>query len=196
VAAASQQLASIDRHGAGDGLPQAIWIILGSLKLESYGDSCVILSADAQRASHLSELGREDCVTHADGVSAIDRDVREDPVYRVMAELFRSLGHPARVRLLELLGDREQTVGELQDALELDSSGASQHLSVLRRQGLIDSRKLGTSVRCRVRDPRTLKLLALARGILLAARQESRILLGELDSGAGGGSRGSSVGRA
>lgn len=94
-------------------------------------------------------------MTPSEGTSAVDRDVREDPVYRLKAELFRTLGHPARVRLLELLGERERTVGELQDALELDSSGASQHLSVLRRQGLIDGRKVGTSVVCRVKDARS-----------------------------------------
>jgi DNA-binding transcriptional ArsR family regulator len=67
---------------------------------------------------------------------------------------------------------------------------------VLRRQGLIDSRKVGTSVVCRVRDARTLKLLALAREILVAALQESRNLLGELDAGASGAVGDPSVGRA
>lgn len=116
------------------------------------------------------------------GPSQAGRDVREHPVYRLKAELFRTLGHPARVRLLELLGAGERTVGELQDALELDSSSASQHLSALRRQGLLESRKVGTSVHCRVKDRRTLKLLAIAREILAANLEESRDLLGELDA--------------
>ena len=115
------------------------------------------------------------------------KDVREHPVYRLKAELFRTLGHPARVRLLELLGTGERTVGELQDALELDSSSTSQHLSALRRQGLLESRKVGTSVHCRVKDPRTLKLLTIAREILAANLEESRDLLGELDAEATAG---------
>jgi DNA-binding transcriptional ArsR family regulator len=109
-------------------------------------------------------------------------DVRSDPAYRLKAELFRTLGHPARVRLLELLGSGERSVGELQAALELDSSCISQHLAALRRQGLLESRKVGTSVRCRVKDRRTLKLLALAREILMANLEQSRELLGELDA--------------
>src|SRR5450755_1529042 len=108
-------------------------------------------------------------------------DVRAHPAYRLMADLFRSLGHPARVRLLELLGDGERTVSDLQGALELDSSAASQHLSALRRQGLLDSHKLGTSVHCRVKDRRTLKLLDLAQAILVANLEENRVLLSELD---------------
>ena len=113
-------------------------------------------------------------------------DVRENPVYRVKAEMFRALGHPARLRLLELLGDGERTVSALQAALDLDSSGVSQHLSVLRRQGLLESRKLGTTVYCRLSDRRTLKLLALGREIVAAKLQESRLLLDELGARADG----------
>ena len=121
-------------------------------------------------------------VSEVRGLARASGDVREDPVYRLKAALFRTLGHPARVRLLELLGEGERTVGELQDALELDSSTVSQHLTALRRQGLLDSRKVGTSVHCRVKDPRALKLLGISREILMANLEESRVLLGELDA--------------
>jgi len=109
-------------------------------------------------------------------------DVRSDPVYRLKAELFRTLGHPARIRLLEVLGAGERTVGDLQDVLELDSSGVSQHLTVLRRQGLLETRKVGTTVRCRVKDPRVLTLLAIARELLMANLEDSRDLLSELNA--------------
>jgi ArsR family transcriptional regulator len=62
--------------------------------------------------------------------------------------------------------DGERSVGELQAALALDSSGTSQHLSVLRRQGLLDRRRQGTSVFYRVRDPRIFQLLAVGRQVL------------------------------
>ncbi len=123
-------------------------------------------------------------VSDASSASEAAEDVREHPVYRLKAELFRTLGHPARVRLLELLGTRERTVGELQDALGLDSSGVSQHLSALRRHGLLESRKVGTSVHCRVKDPGTLVLLGLARKLVVANLEASRDLLQELDAGA------------
>ena len=61
--------------------------------------------------------------------------VRSDPVYVVKAQLFRVLGHPLRIRILEVLSDGERTVGDLQAELELDSSGTSQHLAALRRAG-------------------------------------------------------------
>jgi ArsR family transcriptional regulator len=102
------------------------------------------------------------------------------PIHRLKAEFFRTLGHPVRVRLLELLRDGERTVGELQGVLELDSSGTSQHLGVLRKAGLLESRKVGTSAYYRIKDPRTLQLLEVARQILGAQLEETQALLGDL----------------
>jgi DNA-binding transcriptional ArsR family regulator len=101
----------------------------------------------------------------------------EPPIYALKADFFRVLGHPVRVRLLQLLREGELTVGALQDALELDSSAASQHLTLLRKQGLVESRKEGTSVYYRVKDPRTLELLELAKGIISATLEENQALL-------------------
>ncbi|MGA2014074.1 MAG: metalloregulator ArsR/SmtB family transcription factor [Solirubrobacteraceae bacterium] len=104
----------------------------------------------------------------------------QTPAYALKADLFRVLGHPARVRVLQILRDGELSVGALQDALALDSSGTSQHLSALRKQGLVASRKEGTSVYYRVKDPRTLELLDLAKGIIASTLEENMALLDDL----------------
>jgi ArsR family transcriptional regulator len=104
----------------------------------------------------------------------------QPPVYALKADFFRTLGHPARVRLLQTLRQGEQSVGALQAALDLDSGGTSQHLAALRKQGLVASRREGTSVYYRVKDPRVLELLELAKTILTANLQDSRALLDEL----------------
>src|SRR5215212_8746954 len=85
------------------------------------------------------------------------------PIYRLKADFFRLLGHPARVRILELLRDGDRSVGELQTALGLDSGGTSQHLTAMRRQGILESRRAGTSVFYSVRDPRVFQLLEVAK---------------------------------
>lgn len=109
--------------------------------------------------------------------------VRADPVYVRKAQLFRVLGHPVRIRILELLVDGERTVGDLQAALELDSSSTSQHLAALRGQGVLDSRQAGTSVFYRLRDPRVSQLLVVAREILASALSDSHLLLSDLTAG-------------
>lgn len=106
--------------------------------------------------------------------------VQRRAVYQVKAEFFRILGHPVRVRILELLKDGERTVGDLQNELQMDSGGTSQHLGVMRRHDILDSRRAGTSVYYTVRDPRIFQLLEVARQILTSSLTESQAVLGEL----------------
>lgn len=91
------------------------------------------------------------------------------------------LGHPKRVRILELLQDGERAVGELQVQIELDSSGTSQHLAALRRLGLIEGRRRGTSVYYRVCDERVFDLLSTARAIVTTRITHAQSLLAGLD---------------
>lgn len=108
--------------------------------------------------------------------------VQRRAVYQVKAEFFRILGHPVRVRILELLRDGERTVGDLQNELQMDSSGTSQHLGVLRKHGILDTRRAGTSVYYTVRDPRIFQLLEVSKQILTSSLTESRAVLDELAS--------------
>ena len=104
------------------------------------------------------------------------------PIYVVKADFFRALGHPTRVRILELVSTQERAVGELQEELGLDSSGTSQHLAALRRQGLVDTRRQGTTIYYRLKDPRVTQLLNVAREILTTHLAETRELLADLDN--------------
>lgn len=81
------------------------------------------------------------------------------------AELFKALGHPIRIRILELLRTGERTVSELQAQLEIEASSVSQQLAVLRARQLVVGRKEGTSVYYRVTDPQVFDLLDGARAI-------------------------------
>lgn len=104
------------------------------------------------------------------------------PLYVTKAAMFRTLGHPARVRILELLRDGEHSVGALQDALGLDSGGTSQHLAALRRIGLVESRREGTSVYYRTADARVFDLLEVGRAVIARNLAEQQSLLEELES--------------
>lgn len=104
------------------------------------------------------------------------------PVHEVKANLFRVLGHPARVRILELLRDGERSVGALQAELELDSGGTSQHLAALRRIGLVESRREGTSVFYRVDDTHVFDLLEAGRAVITRRLAEQQSILRELEA--------------
>ncbi len=112
--------------------------------------------------------------------AAATEAVQRRVVYQMKAEFFRFLGHPVRVRILELLKDGERTVGDLQNELQMDSGGTSQHLGVLRKHGILEGRREGTSVYYTVRDPRIFQLLEVSKQILTSSLTESQAVLSEL----------------
>lgn len=104
------------------------------------------------------------------------------PVTDAKAELFKALAHPARVRVLELLAEGEHTIGELAEETGMELSHLSQQVSVLRRAGIVDSRRVKSTVICSLRDPQTAELLAVARRMLSKNLREGQALLAALDS--------------
>ena len=77
-----------------------------------------------------------------------------------LAEIGRALGHTHRLRILELLAQRETSVEALAERLGLSIANASQHLRLLRAAGLLTSRRNGKHVLYVVSDPTVLGLTA------------------------------------
>ncbi|MGS0683956.1 ArsR/SmtB family transcription factor [Nakamurella sp. GG22] len=88
------------------------------------------------------------------------------PLYQLKAEFFKTLGHPARIRVLELLGQREHAVSELLPEIGVEPANLSQQLAVLRRAGLVETRKEGSAVYYSLTSPEVAELLRVARVIL------------------------------
>ena len=102
------------------------------------------------------------------------------PLSETKAALFKALGHPARIRCLEVLAGGERSVGDLQPLVGIELSHLSQQLGVLRRAGLVASRKEGSSVVYAIKDPLLIELLAVARKFLLGSLDETRRLIAQL----------------
>jgi DNA-binding transcriptional ArsR family regulator len=102
------------------------------------------------------------------------------PLAEVKADLFRALAHPARIRVLEILVVGERSVSELQPLVGIESSHLSQQLAVLRRAGLVTTRKDGPLVLYAIRDPEMVELLAGARRLLINSLSESQAHLADL----------------
>ena len=82
----------------------------------------------------------------------------------------------------ELLAEREHTIGELAEQAGLEISHLSQQVTVLRRAGIVDSRRVKSTVICSLRDPQTAELLAVARRMLSQNLRHGQALLAALDS--------------
>lgn len=88
------------------------------------------------------------------------------PLYQAKAEFFKTLGHPARIRILELLCERDHAVHELLEQIAIAPSNLSQQLAVLRRTSLVISRREGGEVIYSIGAPEVRDLLLAARRIL------------------------------
>lgn len=103
------------------------------------------------------------------------------PIYKIKAEFFKTLGHPARIRVLEVLREGEHSVSDLVPEVGLEASHLSQQLAVLRRANLVQTRREGTSVVYSVSNPMIFELLDVARRILTSSLVDTRTLLEELE---------------
>jgi len=85
----------------------------------------------------------------------------------LVAKYFKVLSDPARVRVLEMLGERgEMSVGELTEALGLGRTNVSNHLGCLRWCGFVHTRREHRTVHYRVADQRVTELLGLGSALL------------------------------
>jgi DNA-binding transcriptional ArsR family regulator len=75
------------------------------------------------------------------------------------AECLRTLAHPHRLRIVELLLESQYTVGELAEACDIPSNIASGHLRLMQRSGMLAPEREGRSVYYRIADPCLKKIM-------------------------------------
>lgn len=81
-------------------------------------------------------------------------------IYEMQAEFLKALAHPTRLRILERLRDEsELCVCHILDDLKIDQSNVSQHLRVLKKAGIVTSRKEGLQVYYKPIDPNIYQLI-------------------------------------
>ena len=83
------------------------------------------------------------------------------------SEICRIFTHPARIQILEILGEGERSVSDLADLTGLPQPTVSQHLSILRQAGVVDTRRAGTTIHYRIADTRILKACHVMRSVVL-----------------------------
>ncbi len=76
-----------------------------------------------------------------------------------MSKLLKSMSHPIRLKILCLLQDSEMSVGDIREQVKTTNANVSQHLNILRSQGIIDYRKDANFIYNRIADPRIVQLM-------------------------------------
>ncbi len=81
------------------------------------------------------------------------------------AKLLRTMSNEHRLMILCRLGDGELSAGELQAGTTLSQSALSQHLAVLRDDGLVTTRRAGLNIFYRIAEPSALRVIETLAGI-------------------------------
>jgi DNA-binding transcriptional ArsR family regulator len=87
-----------------------------------------------------------------------------DALVELIAQRFRVIGEPMRIRLLDALRDGPMTVNELSDKLGASQQNVSKHLGVLAQAGIVGREKDGNRVRCFIADQTVFELCELVCG--------------------------------
>lgn len=101
-----------------------------------------------------------------------------DGTLESIAERFKVLGEPNRLRILDLLREGERSVGELTEALDTTQANVSRHLAILRRHDLVERRKDGVVHRYRIADASIFRICDLVCGSLETSLRDRREELG------------------
>lgn len=93
---------------------------------------------------------------------------------QLKADLFKAISHPTRIRILNLLTNGELCVCDIFEQLNVEQANTSQHLSVMKKQGVLQSRKEGLRVIYSIKHPEIIEMAALADSIL--KKQASEVI--------------------
>ena len=98
-------------------------------------------------------------------------------IYERQARICKAFAHPARLQILELLGDGELGISALQSALGISKTGMSQHVAILKSVGVITTRRNGKQIYCSLAMPEVKQACQLIRKVLHAQISGSHRLI-------------------
>jgi ArsR family transcriptional regulator len=88
-------------------------------------------------------------------------------LYELHASICHTLSNPKRLEIIDRLRNRELSVTELADALEISQANLSQHLAIMRQKGIVTTRREGLNVFYSLRNSKIVQACDLMRQVLL-----------------------------
>jgi len=93
------------------------------------------------------------------------------------AEVLKALGHPTRLLIVEMLGEGEKCVCEINRAIAADHSTISKHLSILKQAGVVSDRKQGLKVFYKLEVPCLLKFIGCITSVIESRTKKEMLAL-------------------
>ena len=93
---------------------------------------------------------------------------KDTEIFERQAQICKAFAHSGRLQVLDLLGQGELGVSDLQEALGISKTNISQHLSILKSAGVIATRREGKQIYCSLAMPEVKQACQLIRKVLQA----------------------------
>ncbi|WP_010251830.1 ArsR/SmtB family transcription factor [Acetivibrio cellulolyticus] len=93
---------------------------------------------------------------------------------QLISNLFKALAHPTRIQIVKLLRNGEMCVCEIMPNLDSEQSNTSQHLTVLKNQGIVESRKDGSKVIYSIKNKEVYEMIDLCEAIILRQIEDTK----------------------
>jgi len=93
---------------------------------------------------------------------------------QLITNIFKALSHPTRLQIIMLLKNGPLCVCEILPQIDSEQSNTSQHLTVLKNQGIVDNRKDGSKVIYAIKSPEVYEMIDIAENIILRQIEETK----------------------
>ncbi len=103
---------------------------------------------------------------------------KESERLKLKADVFKAMGHPVRLGIIELISKGELCVCDIAEYVGGDMSNVSRHLSVLRQNGIVKDRKEGLKVYYRLAMPCAVDFTRCVEGVLAGRERELQAIMG------------------
>ncbi|MCS4541106.1 MAG: metalloregulator ArsR/SmtB family transcription factor [Euryarchaeota archaeon] len=87
-------------------------------------------------------------------------------IFELHAEICQILANPKRLEILDILRDGEKTVTELASLANIPQANLSQHLALLRKKKIVESRREGVNIFYKITNPKIIQACSIIRDIL------------------------------
>ncbi len=98
-------------------------------------------------------------------------------MFHLHAEVCKTLSHAKRLEILSILRDEEMSVSEIVDTMRVPAANVSQHLAVLRKSGILATRRDGKNIYYRISNRKVIKACDLMREVLIEQHSQKGKLL-------------------
>lgn len=106
--------------------------------------------------------------------------MNEKEIYRLHADFCKFMTNPKRIEILFLLGEQELCVEEITEKMGINIPNVSQHLSIMRQNGVVDTRREGTKIFYKISNPKTLQACLIMREAMMEQMEKNFNLMNKI----------------